>query len=65
VLVAAGVVEDRTLTAYSGVAEELRGAGATFKDQALVRDGNLITSRLPKDIPEWLAAMERLFAAAN
>lgn len=62
VLVTAGVVEDRTMTCYAGVAEELHAAGATYKDKAVVRDGRLITSRLPKDIPEWLAAMERLFA---
>lgn len=64
VLVAAGVIEGRTMTCYSGVADELRAAGATYKDQAMVRDRNLITSRLPKDIPQWLGAMEKLFAAA-
>ena len=62
VLVTAGVVEDRTMTCYADVAEELRAAGATYKDEAVVRDGHLVTSRLPKDIPEWLAAMESLFA---
>jgi protease I len=64
VLVGADVVEGRTMTAYSGVADELREAGATFTDQAVVQDENLITSRLPKDIPEWLLAIQEQFAAA-
>lgn len=64
VLVTADVLEGRTMTAYSGVADELRSAGATYKDQAMIQDENLITSRLPKDIPEWLAAIEELFGKA-
>jgi len=64
VLVTADVLDGRTMTAYSGVAEELRSAGATYKDQPMIQDQNLITSRVPKDIPEWLAAMEDLFGKA-
>jgi len=64
VLATAGVIEGRTMTSYAGVADELRAGGATYKDEALVRDGQLITSRLPKDIPQWLAAMEELFTEA-
>jgi protease I len=64
VLVAADVIEGRTMTCYEKVADELRAAGANYKDQAMVQDGNLITSRIPTDIPEWLAAIETLFATA-
>lgn len=64
VLVSADVLGQRTLTAYSGIADEVREAGATFKDEAVVCDQNLITSRLPKDIPDWLAAIKEQFAAA-
>ncbi|MBS3733456.1 MAG: DJ-1/PfpI/YhbO family deglycase/protease [Phycisphaerae bacterium] len=62
VLITAGVVADRTMTCYADVAEELTAAGATYEDKPVVRDGDMITSRLPKDIPQWLAAMETLFA---
>jgi protease I len=64
VLVTADVIKDRTMTAYADVADELRAAGANYRDQAMVQDQNLITSRIPKDIPVWLAAMEELFATA-
>ncbi len=60
-LITAGVVEGKTMACYSGVAEELQAAGATYKDQAVVREQNLVTSRVPKDIPDWLAATETLF----
>ena len=60
VLITAGVVDDVEMTCYSGVKKELQKAGATYHDKAVVQDGNLITSRLPKDIPEWLAATEKM-----
>lgn len=58
VLVTAGVVESRTLTCYSGMVDELRNAGAKYKDETVVHDGNLITSRTPVDIPAWLSTIE-------
>lgn len=65
VLITAGVVEDRQMTCYSGVAEELKSAGANYQDKEVVRDGNLVTSRLPKDIPAWLGEMEKMFVEAK
>jgi protease I len=55
VLVTAGVIEGRTLTAYSSVGEEIIEAGGEYKEGNLavplaVVDGNLITSRLPHDL---------------
>ncbi len=60
VLITAGVVDDVRMTCYSGVKKELTKAGAKYHDKAVVVDDNLITSRLPKDIPEWLAATEKM-----
>ena len=57
VLVTAGVVEGRTLTAYSGVADEIRAAGGEYRDEEVVVDGNLITSRTPPDLPAFNAAI--------
>ncbi|MCC5831120.1 MAG: type 1 glutamine amidotransferase [Phycisphaeraceae bacterium] len=58
ILITAEVVQDREMTCIAGVADELREAGADYRDEAVVRDGHLITSRLPEDIPQWLAALE-------
>jgi protease I len=60
VLITAGVVDGKDMTCYSGVKKEIQQAGANYHDKAVVQDGNLITSRLPKDIPQWLAATEKM-----
>ncbi|GGA00224.1 glutamine amidotransferase [Paenibacillus marchantiophytorum] len=54
VLAKAGLLQGRTLTAYPGIADEVRAAGGTFVDQEVVVDGNLITSRTPEDEPAFI-----------
>jgi protease I len=36
------------------VAGELTEAGAVYEDRPVVVDGNLITSRVPGDLPEFM-----------
>lgn len=50
-LIEAGVVAGRTLASWPSLQTDLRNAGATWKDEEVVVDGNLITSRNPDDIP--------------
>lgn len=61
-LVEADVVSGRTLTSYIGVRRDLQNAGATWLDQPAVVDGNLVTSRTPADLPDFLAATLNLVA---
>ncbi len=56
-LVEAGVVEGRTLTSWPSLQTDLRNAGATWVDEAVVTDANLITSRNPGDIPSFNNAL--------
>jgi len=53
VLASAGIVEERRLTCYHAIRDDLRNAGAEVLDQEVVRDGNLITSRKPDDLPAF------------
>lgn len=53
ILVSAGVLRGRKATCYKSVAEELRRAGAEYRDEEVVVDGNLITSRIPADLPAF------------
>ena len=53
VLASAGVVKGRKVTAYQAIKDDLVHAGATFVDQEVVRDRNLITSRKPDDLPAF------------
>jgi protease I len=43
-LITAGLVKGRTLTAWSTIQEDLRQIGAKVKDEPVVKDGNWITS---------------------
>lgn len=49
-LITAGLVKGRTLTAWRTIQEDLRQIGANVKDEPVVRDGNWITSRQPDDL---------------
>lgn len=51
ILVSAGVLRGKKATCYKGVAQELENAGAHYRDEEVVVDGNLITSRVPADLP--------------
>lgn len=56
-LIAAGIVKGRRLTSWPAVGAELKDAGAKWVDEAVVRDGNLITSRKPADLPRFNKAI--------
>jgi protease I len=57
VLISAGVTCGRRMTGVIAVRDDMINAGAEFLDEAVVHDGNLITSRNPNDLPEFCAAI--------
>lgn len=67
-LVSAGVARGRTMTCFSSIKEDVINAGAKYVDRSVVRDGNLITSRFPADLPDFckeiISALERSELAA-
>jgi protease I len=56
-LEAAHLVRGRTLTAWETVQDDLRQMGAEVRDEAVVKDGNWITSRKPEDGEPFAAAI--------
>jgi protease I len=64
-LLEAGVVSGRTLTSFPSIRTDLRNAGAHVVDQEVARDGNLLTSRSPDDLPAFCAALVELVAQAG
>jgi protease I len=56
-LVEAGVVAGRSMTSYPSIRTDLRNAGARVVDQEVVVDGNLITSRSPRDLSAFCSAI--------
>lgn len=53
-LAEAGIARGRTVTCFHSIKTDLIHAGARYVDQEVVRDGNLITSRVPSDLPAFL-----------
>jgi protease I len=62
VLVSTGIVDDRTLTSYYAIQDDIRNAGGNWVDKEVVVDGNLVTSRQPDDIPAFNREFMRLLA---
>ena len=56
-MIQTGLVHGRTMTSYLTVQPDLYYAGARIEDRPVVIDGNLITSREPKDIPAFNEAV--------
>jgi protease I len=56
-LISADIVRGRRLTSWPSVAVDLKNAGATWVDESVVRDGNIITSRKPADLPKFNKAI--------
>ncbi len=52
-LASAGIANGKRVTSYVAVRDDLVNAGAKWEDSELVRDGNLITSRKPEDLPAF------------
>ncbi len=64
-LIEAGVAKGRTLTSFPSIRTDLRNAGANVVDEEVARDGNLITSRSPDDLPAFCSAIVELFSHAG
>ena len=65
VLISADLVKGRTLTAVKAVQTDLRNAGATVKDEEVVVDSGLVTSRTPKDLPAFCKKLVEEFAESK
>ena len=56
-LVSAGILSGKEATCFFSIKDDLVNAGANYVDAAVVRDGNLITSRVPADLPAFCRAI--------
>ncbi len=58
-LINTGIAKGKTLTAYHSLQTDLENAGASFVDKSVQVDGNLITSRNPDDIDNFVDAIDK------
>jgi protease I len=68
-LASAGVIRGRTVTGFRSIRDDLVNAGAEYADEEVVRDGNLVTSRQPSDLPafcrEAISALQQIGRTAK
>ncbi len=57
VLVSAGILKGKKVTCFLSIKDDVIAAGADYRDEPVVQDGNLITSRQPADLPKFLPAI--------
>jgi protease I len=61
-LLEAGGVMDREVTSWPSLRTDLENAGATWLDESVVTDNEIVTSRKPEDIPKFNMAAIEAFA---
>ncbi|MFF0473459.1 DJ-1/PfpI/YhbO family deglycase/protease [Streptomyces sp. NPDC004284] len=68
-LVDSGLARDRELTSYPSIRPDLENAGGTWRDREVVVDTSgahpLVTSRRPRDVDAFAAALVRLLDAGG
>ncbi len=52
-LASADLIRGKRVTGFISIKDDLIHAGGKFEDAAMVRDGNIITSRRPDDLPDF------------
>ncbi len=57
VLISAGIIKGKNITAAGSIADDLKNAGAIYLNQPLVVDGNIITSRTVDDLKQFNQAL--------
>ncbi|HEY1943979.1 MAG TPA: type 1 glutamine amidotransferase domain-containing protein [Roseiarcus sp.] len=62
-LIEAGAVKGKRMTSWPSLKTDLSNAGASWSDEPVVKDGRLVTSRKPEDIPQFNQAAIEIFAA--
>ena len=63
--ISSGVVQNRTLTSWPSLRDDLVNAGAQWVDEEVVVDGSLVSSRKPDDIPAFSRAFIELLQSTT
>jgi protease I len=64
-LISAGTLDGRAVTCSPGIRDDVRAAGAVYRDEAVLRDGNLLTCRGADDLPAFCRQLMALLAAVR
>jgi protease I len=56
VLISAKILKGKKVTSTPGIRDDMENAGGIWLDEAVVVDGNLVSSRRPPDLPQYMKA---------
>ena len=62
-LVSADIVRSRKVTCFKAIKDDMIHAGGRYVDEEVAVDGNLITSRMPTDLPAFCREIVRALVA--
>ncbi|MNG15214.1 General stress protein 18 [compost metagenome] len=65
VLISAKILNGRQVTSTPGIRDDMENAGATWFDEPVVVDGNLVSARRPPDLPEYGQAFVEALRSRN
>lgn len=57
ILISAGLLKGKKATGYVGIMDDIKNAGAEYLDEPVVEDSNIITSRHPRDVGQFMKAI--------
>ena len=61
-LASADIVRGRKATCFKAIKDDLIHAGSSYVDEEVAVDGNLITSRMPTDLPAFCREIAKALA---
>lgn len=64
-LASADIVRGRTATFFKAIKDDLIHAGAVYVDREVAVDGNLITARMPTDLPAFCREIAKALASVT
>jgi protease I len=64
-LISAGALNGRQVTCAAAIRDDVRAAGAAYRDEAVVVDGNLVSCRGLDEMPDFCRQLVAAFAAAH
>jgi len=65
VAISAGILKGKRMTCVPAIKDDVINAGADYVDEPVVVDGNLVTSRRPDDLPQFLPALIDVIATQD
>lgn len=57
ILISANLIDGRKVTSYYSIRHDMKRSGVKYENSSVVIDGNLITSRMSEDLPNFLKAI--------